>query len=414
MKMQLKNIHYCYPKQIEPIFSGLSLDIKPGEIILLEGANGAGKTSLLRILAGIIPKFIGGNFQGEVQMDEARFGMVFQGSDQQFIHSRVDQEILFILENQEISEEEIHIRFNDLVNTFRLKPFLESEISKLSTGQRQLLKIALAFILNPNVILMDEPLSHLDEVNKKQVLRILHDLKEKKNFTFVIADHEPEAWSALGIYRTIHLSKEIVEHRHQIPELKVNSSDEIILIEILNLTFSYNENKLIYNFKKSVKKGEKIVLSGPNGSGKTTLLSLLMDELTPNEGSIVKQKNLRCKFLTSSSIDHFFSMKMKDEFELENKNIHNANPFPMEKFKDRYVFDLSQGERKKAALDLISDNADVILLDEPFAHLDLQSRETLVEAIDVWVALGKSVIFTAQDSHLYEKWVNQIWNVRLP
>ncbi|MCC7459725.1 MAG: ATP-binding cassette domain-containing protein [Proteobacteria bacterium] len=414
--IQLQNIAYTYPNQTTSIIEGFDLSIEAGETILIEGANGSGKTTLLRVMAGIVPQFTGGVFSGKRTLmgqdhdgiDCRNFGMVFHGNDQQFIQSRVDQEILFMLENQNFAKDEIQTRFNQLVESFELQSYTDREIHTLSSGERQILKIAMAWIMSPKILLMDEPLSYLDETNKKKILGLLLKLQRTQQLTFVIADHQPDHWNGFDRVRRVQLSPQVTETQSSTKQ-PFTLGEEIIRLQ--DVSFKYADRPLINHFTKSVHTGERIVISGVNGSGKTTLLQILSGQLSPVKGEVHFLSPSKIKILPTSSMEYLFSMPVQDEFELEGKKVA-VYPYDLSDFEKQYAFDLSHGQQKKVGLNLIFDEtSNIILLDEPFAHLDEASRQVLVQTMETWSMQGKTILFTAHDASLFEPWVSQVWSL---
>lgn len=418
--IQLSSIHYTYPGQSKAILKDVDLEIEPGEVILLRGANGSGKTTLLKVLAGIVPKFSGGHLEGSRSIDARLyndiqfqyFGMLFHGGDQQFIQSRVDQEILYTLESSGLTSDEVQKRFTSVVDDFDLEEFLEREIITLSSGETQLIKLALAFALEPKVLLMDEPLSHLDVEIKSKILQLLIRLHSKYGLTYVIADHEFEPWKAFGkSLRTIALTK---TEKTFSPSQRKNTIQNQILIDIQDLYFSYGPKTIVSGFSKEIRKGELVVIQGNNGSGKTTLLELIAGQIKANAG-LIDTNNVRFRMLVNPIIRNFFSQKVKDEIELENKLIKvRTVPFNVKKFFDRYVFDLSQGEQRKVALNLMMQTKpDLVLLDEPFLHLDEGSKEDLWEGIQTILDHGTTVVITTHEKGWLTETADQVWSMKL-
>lgn len=416
--IELTNIRYQYSNREQPIIQDLSVKIEKGDVLLLEGNNGSGKTTMLRILAGISPKFTGGILTGQRmhlnqpydEIDASRFGMLFQGNDHQFIQSRVEQEILYTLETKNQDERVIDQKFKSIVQDFHLQHLLNREIQTLSSGETQLLKLALAFIFRPDVILLDEPLSHLDPYWQSLTLKTLLELKQKYDLTYVIAEHQVHPWKIFGSsLKNFSLSEKkstvLVD-----PKTNVKKTDGKVIVELKEIELSYNNKIIIPNLSQKIFEGQCIVISGSNGSGKTSLLNVLMGHIQPVRGKVVEISELKKGFLTNPTIENFFSMSVSDELKLSG--VHENTFFELKNLINSFVFDLSQGEQRKVALSLLNNSfLNLVLLDEPFLHLDSEASQNLINFIQFLKKSNIAVIVTAHDHELLREIADQQWSL---
>ena len=416
--IRLENISYTYPNQLDPILKDFQLLVQAGDFILITGANGAGKSTLLRIIAGLIPKFSGGHFVGtrvlENQMydtvDSTRFGVLLSGIEQQFIQSRVDQEFFYILENRGLTMEEIDSRWEMLKEYFKLETLANREIHTLSSGEMQLVKLALAFALLPRVLLMDEPLSHLDDPTKNHVLHVLRKLKKQLGLTMIVADHDPSIWEQLGPIQRLQVNQSEPKQNIHVPFKNQRLGET--LIEIDRLTYQKNGKVIISGFSGKIARGECVVVVGPNGAGKTTLLRLISGENKCDQGQIQFAVKPKIKMLTNPVHMNFFSQKIADEYALENIPMNSPQSFDISAWENRYVHDLSQGEQRKVAFNLLSHgNVELLLLDEPFLHLDGDSTSQMLQMISKQLAEGMTVIITAHEVGALRSISNQVWEL---
>jgi energy-coupling factor transporter ATP-binding protein EcfA2 len=416
--IQLSNIRYQYSNCEQTIVQDLSLKIEKGDVVLIEGNNGSGKTTLLRILAGIAPKFTGGVLSGQRmylnqvydEIDVSRFGMLFHGNDQQFIQSRVEQEILYTLETQDRDELTIDNKFQSIVNDFHLRHLLDREIQTLSSGEMQLLKLALAFVFRPDVILLDEPLSHLDLHWQSLTLDTLLQLKQKYDLTYVIAEHQIQPWTIFGnSLKKISLSENLPIEELNLKNI-VREINGKTIVELKEIELSYADRTIFTGLNRTILEGQCVVISGSNGSGKTSLLNMLMGHVQPSKGKIVEVSELKKGFLTNPTIENFFSLTVADELKLNNT--HNKPIFELKEFMSSFIFDLSQGEQRKVALSLLNDpSLNLLLLDEPFLHLDSQATQNLLTFIQLLKNSNISVVIAAHDPVFFQGLSDQVWNL---
>lgn len=414
--IELQNIAYQYTAH-QPVLETFNLKIQKGEVLVITGNNGSGKTTILRILAGIIPKFYGGNLTGTRKLydqpyssiDVSTFGVVLQGHEQQFIQNRVDQEIFFILESQNLPSKSVQTMFDQLIDDFHLKHLQERKIHTLSSGEQQLLRLALSFVFRPPILLLDEPLTFLDQSWQDKILNTLLHLKNKYNLTYVIADHRIESWGIFGkSVRHLELSKnDPVADGHV--QIRPSKKSEIIL-EIQNVGLHFNHKEIFTGLTQKVFRGDCILVTGPNGCGKTSLLNMLMGHLIPTSGTITKISDLRIKYFVNPILDNFFSQRVEDEMLLSQ----SVDFFDLSDLYKEFVFDLSQGQQRQVALSLFDvEDLDLLLLDEPFLNLDKRAEIKFLEFIQRQKDKNVTVIFSAPQSQKWLMHVDQVWSLGL-
>lgn len=176
-----------------PVFNNLNLLIEKGEKIGLIGANGAGKSTFLRILIGLLS-----DFTGKINIDtkelnrknvddiREKVGYVFQDSDSQLFMSTVWEDVAFGPQNKGLSEEEVNTCVKEALIKTRIENLASKQVFKLSGGQKKLASIATVLSMKPEIILMDEPSVALDPANRENLVNVLRSLKN----TQIIASHD--------------------------------------------------------------------------------------------------------------------------------------------------------------------------------------------------------------------------------
>jgi len=182
------------------VLEDLNLRVEPGEYLLLCGASGSGKSTLCRTFNGLIPHFYGGVMQGrvwvaglEVQAHPvselfAHVGMVFQNPEAQLFNSTVERELAFGLESLGLPRDEIRRRIGESAEIVGLVPLMERNPHQLSGGEKQLVAIAAALALRPQVIVLDEPYASLDPVNVRRVRAALREIN-RRGTAIVLTEH---------------------------------------------------------------------------------------------------------------------------------------------------------------------------------------------------------------------------------
>lgn len=209
--IEVKNLGFQYPVQIDrPALTDISFSINKGEFVGVMGPSGAGKTTLCMILKGLIPYSVAGKLTGQVIIDgeelkkeslddiEKKVGFVFQDPEMQIIGLTVEEDLAFGPENHEWEREKMRERIPEMLATVRMDGMELRETWGLSGGQKQRVAIASALILEPDILILDEPTSELDPIGKAEVFETIHALKAKKDITVIMVEHEIEELAELS------------------------------------------------------------------------------------------------------------------------------------------------------------------------------------------------------------------------
>ena len=196
--VEAKAIHFRYPEQITPVLDGLDFQLKSGQTAAITGASGCGKSTLGYCLCGVIPRLFKGEFPGEVRM-QGRVGIVFQDPDSQIFLPTVEDELAFGPENLCLSRLEIGDRVQRTLDLMGIKNLRQENPATLSGGQKQLVVLGAVLTLEPDILVLDEPLAQLDGAATDRVKSILLALK-KQGKTLIIIEHDQ---------RNLHLADEI-------------------------------------------------------------------------------------------------------------------------------------------------------------------------------------------------------------
>lgn len=201
--IELKNVSFKYELQEEKTIKNLDLYVKQGEFVGIIGKNGSGKTTLCNIIRGIIPDFVQGEITGSISIDNKNIndiergemaelvGFVFQNPFSQIsgIKKTVFEEIAYGLENLGVPREEIRQRVTDVIKLLKIEDLQDKNPNELSGGQSQRVAIASIIVMNPKVLIFDEPTSQLDPLGTEEIFDILKLLKSQ-NKTIILVEHK--------------------------------------------------------------------------------------------------------------------------------------------------------------------------------------------------------------------------------
>ena len=203
-KITVQDVSWRYTGTEDDVLRGVSLDVDEGEIVLLTGRNGAGKTTFCNLLNGLIPHFYTGDLRGNVIVDgidtkesfvgflATRVGLLFQDPASQLISGSVEDEVDFALENIGLPVEEIEERTQAALEYVGLDAYRDRPPFALSGGQQQAVALACIMALNPVIYVLDEPTSNLDPYGTLQIFSLLDKLATEQRRTFVVVEHKLE------------------------------------------------------------------------------------------------------------------------------------------------------------------------------------------------------------------------------
>lgn len=202
--IEFRDVSFTYAGSSEPALRSINLEISPGEVVLITGPAGSGKTTLCSCINGLVPHFHEGELKGEVLVrtyntSRARIGglaslvgMVFQDPESQLVTNSVADEIAFGPENLGVPREEINERIIKSLQATRLVGYDEREPHSLSGGEQQANVIAAVYAMQPEIYIMDEPLANLDPVGRAQVLNVVIEVVKQRGKTLVLVEHSLE------------------------------------------------------------------------------------------------------------------------------------------------------------------------------------------------------------------------------
>jgi energy-coupling factor transport system ATP-binding protein len=332
----INNLTFRYRDRDEPAIQDISLRAGIGELIIVAGASGCGKTTLVRCINGLIPRSYKGEIRGQVllngvntaELSLARIsqivGTVLQDPERQILGTNVTAEIAFGLENLNLSRDEIRARIEIALNYLGITHLRERETFTLSGGEKQKVALAGVLAMNPTVLLLDEPLASLDPASGQEALAVVRRLVDE-GMTVLMVEHRVE--DALKInpdrvlfmvegqvrylgtiegltkvvdYREIKMPAPIILERAAMepPPAEIHFSppvsleEELVtsqsLVEFKDVSFYYERSvEVLSNITLSIRRGDVVAILGPNGAGKTTLVKHAIGLLKPKAGKVL-------------------------------------------------------------------------------------------------------------------------------
>jgi energy-coupling factor transport system ATP-binding protein len=393
----VSNLTFWYPGATTPALTDVSLRVEPGEVVAVLGPSGSGKSTLLRALAGLVPHFHGGRFEGRVVIagkDTRRFrpadlagdvATLFQDPEDQVVFGRVENEVAFGLENIGTPPDQIWPRVHAALAEAGAERLAERRTETLSAGELQRVCLASVLALEPTVLLLDEPTSQLDPEGAEQIL----DLACELGAAVLVSEQRP----ALPLERcdrvlfvedgTIELDATRDEALDRLPHqylprdpvhLPVTPGKGDVLCRLDEVSFAYDTRPVLDGASLALNRGEVVALTGPNGVGKTTLAKTAAGLLEPKSGSVEIQG--RCCYLSQDPGRYLVKERVGDEAALavggdRDRARRALAEVGLTGFEDRHPRDVSSGERERLALaSVLVADPDVLILDEPTRGVD--------------------------------------------
>jgi len=202
--IELNQVSYSYPNSVEPSLKNVTLVVEKGKFVVLMGSSGAGKTTLSLCLNGLIPQLLEGKLTGQVsvagkdvgktsvQSMSKVLGLVLQDPETQIIGRIVEEDTAFGPRNVLIPLNKIKQRVNLALEKVRLKGYQQRLTEALSGGEKQRLAIAGVLVMEPDILVLDEPTSELDPLGRLEIYETLDDLRREKDLTILLVDHSSE------------------------------------------------------------------------------------------------------------------------------------------------------------------------------------------------------------------------------
>ena len=424
--IELEDVHFY--RQKKPILERVDIRIGKGECIGIMGANGSGKTTFARLLNGLLlPQKGVVRVNGKPTSDSENLlairrsiGIVFQNPDAQAIGETVEEDIVFGLENLRVPKPEIDRRIDKYLKILRITGLRDRNISLLSGGQKQLVNLAAVMAMEPECIVLDEPISMLDSCSHKHVIKTLSGLN-RAGTSIILITHDPG--DLVDCSRVFAISGGKISQTD--PGTLVACEDVgsgfgygfAGFLEVagqseprsrgikVNVSHVYEPGTgwataALTDVNLTIEKGSVTGIIGGIGSGKSTLASLIAGLDTPTAGSISidggpPEPGKNVAILFQQPEDFFFEKTVRKEmtFGLKRMDVpedemqsraHSAmSQAGLDRMiLDRSPFQLSIGEQRLVALaSILAIYPEYIVLDEPTASLDSKSRKRVLDSI---------------------------------
>jgi energy-coupling factor transport system ATP-binding protein len=416
---------YRYPAADTDALAIADLRIHEG-LTVIRGASGSGKSSLLRVFNGLVPHFHGGTVGGvaetcghDVITTPTRVlardvGFVFQDPELQSVYPTVEHDVAFGLENIAMPPAEMSVRVGEALERTGITHLRGRAVATLSGGERQRLALAGVLAMRPRMLVLDEPLSQLDEDGARSVVATLGALAAD-GVAVVIAEHRLDQLVLLGgctiaidggrIVAAASAARWVAGVRPASNTLREAPSK--VAWQLRDVATGPARTPILEGISLDGRAGEVVALIGPNGGGKTTLLRTIAGLLAPLSGEVHREPG-RVAFLPQNpmALLHRATVAAEVAWTLRGDApsgdaLRLIGELGLADLAERDPRDLSTGERQRAAIAAVLAGApSIALLDEPTRGMDDAARDALCRAVQRMRTAGSSIVIATHDKNL--------------
>lgn len=445
--IELKNVNFSYDGKTK-ILENTDFTAEYGEVTLLSGHSGEGKSTLMYIVSGIIPNVNYGELSGEVlvggesikgrKMGDIcrKVGVVLQNADEQIIQKIVEDEIAFGCENLAFPPEKIQKQIEIVCNLMKLDT--NWKCRTLSGGQKQRLITASTLAMGQKIVILDEPLANLDKDGAAMLMGTLRSLA-KAGYCIIVIEHRLDM--VLSFVDTVwHIGNKTVKKIEdkaaylQAQTAKIDDSCKPFegnapLFTLKSVKFSVKDREILKDISLEIPKGGRTVFLGENGCGKTTLMRLIARLYKPTGGNITQYIDEKFKQKPKGSKAWYkkvgvvyqnpdyqlFMPTVRQEISFGAKSeeyaAEIAELFGVKHLWERHPQSLSEGQKRRVSIAaVVACQPEVLLLDEPTVGQDYDGLCALVEILNkLHMQSGNTMITITHDVRCAEALCDQAY-----
>lgn len=448
----LNDVSFSYEnsREGESQLRHVDLQVEKGELVILAGRSGCGKTTLTRVLNGLCPQFYPGTLTGRYLLDGqdvlkmpvhqlgTMVGSVFQDPRSQFFTTNTTDEIVLGMENIPLERPVMQQRVKAVCSQMNIERLLDRRIFPLSSGEKQLIAIASVCAMEPKVIVMDEPSANLDSDAMARLGALLYRLKEaghtillsEHRFHYVRDSFDRMVFMEDGEISSIYSRSEALSlteaqlavmglRPFRPPTFQVGGaflSKPEDTLQVSKISCMLDGRQILEDVTFSAQSSRILAIAGPNGAGKSTLCRTITGlyraiGTVQIDGTCLKRKRrTKQSFFVQQDADYqLYAPTVVDEFligkketpELKQAALARLNEIGLEPFAGRHPASLSGGQKQRLLLALAAESGrDLLVFDEPTSGLDGYNMRLTVKLLRQLAAAGKCLLLITHDMDL--------------
>ncbi len=472
--LHIQHLTYRYRTREEYALRDITFEVQPGELVLIAGASGCGKTTLMRTINGLIPRsYKGGTLNGTIRIlgkdpsplklaeISQMVGTVLQDPERQIIGAYVYNDVAFGLENLAVPRPEMIERVERVLSDLDIEHLRDRETHALSGGEKQKVAVAGTLVMEPDVLVLDEPLANLDPASVDEALRLIRHLVDAGK-TVLLIEHRVEDVLSIrpdkalfldrghqvyygtvdGFFDVVNpldvkLPAEVAVRRMKAlkvpspPPRRERQTGVKPLAIMEDVSFGYvPEREVLHHVNFEVYPGDVIAILGPNGAGKTTLVRHLIGLEKPTQGRVliegrdtrelsVAQIARTVGFVFQNPSHMLFAPTVWEELAFGPRNLgydedrvarnveRSLKIVDLQEYADVSPLALSYGQQRRVGIGaILAMESKILVMDEPTAGQDYRHYTQFMDAI---VQLPfEAILFITHDLDLAVRYANRV------
>ena len=442
--LELAGVRYTYPGAVGPVLDGIDLELDPGRVVAIVGANGAGLSTLCLLAAGLAPSIAGGHLEGVARLAgndvrtlrpheaASRAGLLVATPATQLsgTASTAWEEIAFGPRNLGLGVAEIVDRVDGAIATLAIERLAARDPARLSGGEAQLVALASVLALRPSLLVLDEPTARLDPAGARLVADSIARLAATQGTAVIVAEHRERLVRSMADTIVRLEGGRIVGgvgsrlEDQMVPPIGRRSGAPAAgpAIDLRAVSYTYHDGTVaLRQVSLGVARGERVALVGANGSGKTTLARLLVGLLRPTIGSVhvlgtpIAGRHVAALAslvgLAFQDPDHgIFASTVEGEVRFGPRNLGRTgddldaavaaalDATGLDGDRRAHPYDLGWAGRKRLGIaSVLSMGTPVVVLDEPTTGQDTRGTERVAGLVVDLAASGRTVLAITHD-----------------